>query len=80
MSVEFNEEQSFSRPSSFQKPPSGIIGFLLNKGIAKDTQQANYILIGTIGVLVIIFFISVSISSNSSKTPENSPALIDPVI
>lgn len=76
MSVEFNEGQY----TSTQKRPlseKGIIGLIIKTGLAKDVQQANYVMIGIIVVMAIIFYITAFGGSGSSDI-EYDPLLDDP--
>lgn len=59
-----NNEIQFDEPEyrmpTLQVPRNLFVDFLINKGLAKDKQQATYILFGVIGVcvLVVIWFFS----------------------
>lgn len=79
MRMEFNEDTTYSKNQPTISKPSGMIGFLIKTGIVKDKQQANYILFGIIGVLVIIFFISSSSMKDSTST-KYDPSVDDPVL
>jgi hypothetical protein len=73
--VQFDEDVSSSRYIKKQEQ-TGITGFLIKKGIVKDLQQANILLIGIIVVMAIIFFISISGGNSSEDTYD--PVLDDP--
>lgn len=67
--VQFEEEQAdTARYVKYGQTPTGIIGFLLKRGIVKDENQANYVLIGVI-ILVICVIVGIAfIPSGSTKT------------
>jgi len=67
--VEFDEEQYSQTTSSGQKP-SKMAAKLIALGLVKDEKGANFLLIGVIGVLVVIFFIAV-LSGGSNNIPTN---------
>jgi hypothetical protein len=66
--MQFNEEQTSTRYIPAKKS-DGIKGFLISKGFAKDEPQANYILLGIIGIMVIIFFITISSGAGDLNAP-----------
>jgi hypothetical protein len=81
MDIKFTDEQSSAQSGSSISQPSGMNGRLIKMGLAKDSNQANYILFGVIGILAVIFLITASTFDNTVEpVPENNPALIDPVL
>jgi hypothetical protein len=54
--VNFEEEQVWQRPGEAGQASSGskMADWLLKKGIVKDANQANYVLIGIFVVVVLI--------------------------
>lgn len=79
MSVEFNEEQGSTR-YPHTTTPKGITGLLIKTGLAKDVKQANLIMLGVIGFMAVIFFISIvsmsgdtTINDYDGPTSEDSP-------
>jgi hypothetical protein len=67
------EGEEFQRPRSFQTPTPKIVEWVIkySGGYVKDERQANYVLIGFV-VLVIIVFLMV-IFSGGSKIPPSPP-------
>ncbi len=62
MVIEFNDEQNLAAQSYAsqmnQGSASGISGFLLSKGIAKDEAQANKIMLGiAVGAFVLTLIV-----------------------
>ena len=59
MGLEFNEEPNFGirEPARLNKP-TGLTGFMITRGLAKNTRQASLIQVGIIVflLLVIAFF------------------------
>jgi hypothetical protein len=52
------DEPVYKRPLSRTKPQNKFASFLIEKKIAKDEDQATYILLGIVGacILVVIFY------------------------
>jgi len=53
MSVEFPEEQKLGNVTIETSQTPKMVGWLLNTGVVKDEQRANYVLIG----IAVVFFI-----------------------
>tara|TARA_B100000745_G_C20061611_1_gene362272 strand:- start:549 stop:785 length:237 start_codon:yes stop_codon:yes gene_type:complete len=71
MSVEFDEENTpiYNR---MDKQRSGIIGFLLQKGLVKTVRQANIVLIVLLLILLVVTFVAIG-SSNKEVIDPNDP-------
>jgi hypothetical protein len=52
MSVEFNDENNFARPTFGAEKPPKLAGWLISKGIVKDVKGANTVQV----IAAIIFF------------------------
>lgn len=68
--VQFKEDQYPSR--RFQKPQTGMVNFLVAKGIAKDVQQASIILL-TVIIILLLFSGFVIILQNKEETTPYQP-------
>ena len=71
--MQFNEE---SRSADSRQPTrtnqKGLTGFLISLGIAKNTKQANVVLIVVLVVLcAVMYFALVSLSDDASPNIEN---------
>ena len=75
MNFQLNEQQSYQTSVKPSPAASGMAGFLIKKGLAKNATQANLILIGVIVVLVLIMFFALR-GGESSSVELNSD--IDP--
>ncbi|MFT5179694.1 MAG: uncharacterized membrane protein YbaN (DUF454 family) [Candidatus Paceibacteria bacterium] len=84
--MEFEDRQSYSLNQGIPQSQKGAIGWLIQKGIAKDTSKANNILlvatvlfiILTIAVYV-VFIKSPSVPSNLDSYDPFDPALELPI-
>ena len=54
---DFNEQQFQPRNQSGLPGQTGIIGWMINKGIAKDVKSANYILLVVMALTIILMFV-----------------------
>lgn len=75
MNVQFNEEQDtpLTRVPQYGKTPSGIVGFLIRHGIAKNARSASVVLIGIIIVCIVATIIIMSASGNSGASEPLPP-------
>ena len=67
--IQFDEPEY--RVPKHQVQRSLFVDFLIKKGLAKDQQQAMYILFGIIGVSVLITMLS--LKSKTITPPDNIP-------
>jgi hypothetical protein len=68
MEVRF-EEEKFQRPVPMTN--RGIVGWLVRKGIVKDTNQANMLLLGVVlSSMVIVLLITFLSSTNTQPEPD----------
>lgn len=73
MGVEFNEENIPISVRRSQQAPSGLVHFLVSKGIARDESQANVMLVVVLVIcLVGIGYVMLS-SGSSGPLPEPLP-------
>jgi len=73
--IEFDQEQYSQTTSSGQKP-SKMAAALIALGLVKDEKGANFLLIGLIAVLCVIFFLSLSSGSEEIEfVPVDDPSL-----
>ena len=77
MQMEF-EEETYSRPPMGPQP-SKMAAKLIKLGIVKDEKQANIVLMGLIGILVIVFFIA-NASGNNNSSEIKDVSIHDPVL
>ncbi|PIP87276.1 hypothetical protein COW81_00980 [Candidatus Campbellbacteria bacterium CG22_combo_CG10-13_8_21_14_all_36_13] len=68
MSVEFGEKRS-NQFLYTNNHPTGISGWLINKGFVSDNKSANKILIIIIGVILVIIFVILLLSFGGDKLP-----------
>lgn len=69
--IQFDTEQEYARQSVQQSESSGLTGLVQKWGLAKDNQQANYVLLGiAIGAFfftILVFMFSGPDKSTSSQ-------------
>jgi len=71
--IEFEEPRNIRRDYGIQNNPK-MVQWLLDKNIAKDTQQATYVLIG-IAILAIILTIIIITSGGATDDSDYDPTI-----
>ena len=69
------EGEEFQRPRSFQTPTPKIVQWVIkySGGLIKDENQASYVLIGFVALVIIVFLIVIFGSGSEIPTPPPTP-------
>lgn len=79
--VEFNPDNQYSvddYQSYEERGSSGLVGFIMKMGLAKDKTKANHILIIVLIVTVILTFSVITFSGGNSDIKDNTDPIDNP--
>lgn len=75
--IQFDTEQEYARQSAQQSEPSGLTGLVQKWGLAKDNQQASYVLLGiAIAATITAIYIAIPKSIDNSANPPPGAELL----